>query len=90
MIHIRYDHEAERIRILKYLLANRDSLSNLTQSQINQQLGYRRGTLYKFLYFLMGRGYIKCEEIGNVKLYRITDEGVLYLETCDHQEGGKD
>lgn len=89
MIQKRYDHEIERVRILRYLLDNGEKLSLLTQTQINQQLEYRRGTLYKFLYFLLGRGHIKCEQIGNVKLYRITEEGVTYLEACEHREGGK-
>ena len=79
----KYNHEEERIKILKYLKTNRKELPNLTFTKIKGRFKYNDSTFYRLVFWLNGAGYVSVTKIGKINLYQITNSGILQLEKID-------
>lgn len=79
----KYDHGTERIKILKYLLANRKELGELTYSKIGNKFYYSPPTLNRLIWYLIGAGLVKRTIAGSTGIFEITNKGIAFLENCE-------
>jgi len=82
----KYNHEEERVKILRYLRTNQKELPNLTLTKIKRHFNYTDSTFNRLIYWLNGASYVDITRIGKINLFQITNSGILQLEKLDRSE----
>jgi predicted transcriptional regulator len=70
-----------RLLILGYLLDHRNDNNNL--QKIAEGIGTTTITATKYLYYYLGLGLVRTQEIVNVTLFHLTETGELELKKLE-------
>src|SRR3989344_4132190 len=68
----------EQIRILEYFIAS--PTKKVSQAEIRKKVKLAKGTVVKWLDFLVSQGLVSFEMIGLNKLYRLCNEDIIVQE----------
>lgn len=83
---VKYNYNEERLKILRYLYLNRNSIEKLIQTKIQSYSKMSKPTFNRAVGWLEGANYIVIKVVGNANMYFITKEGISYLRISNGLE----